>query len=717
MVIARGRSTIFSRVSLRTRFFAVSSLLLLISLVVVYAVILPQYNSALLEERTTIVSEQLRYATQTAHRELLDGLLIAKRLAAIFATRPAQFEQALKDQIATHSGLIRVSVVSLQTGDVLEAHSSSHSHFTDRIAEPHWQSAKFDSLLSFAFLPIDSATTLFATRLQVELAQQPYLLSCYFNASELVRSLLSLPFGNQSELCLYLEKNEALLPLAASPNFKGLAELRVSSLFESRILERNGERYLLVSSPFQTFPIHLVAIIPESVILQPASHLMWYSLSFVLAVLVIMFVAAWAASSQVTKPVQQLVEAVRPMQSLDFSHKIEPLDLPELRILSQTIDAMRETLDRYQKMNVEKIIFEEWKTKLLMTYSEDMIGIAGSDDRFTFQNARFAELCQRLGFQEPPTREAFFKHPLVHIIKDSQQTERSAGFEAVRHHSEINIALDDLTETYRVQTVALYSQEKHLLGSFIILHDLTQERELEKIKEETLNIVVHELRSPLNSVIGFSDLLLQPSSFDEASKQQFITLIHQSGHKLLKLVNRFLDVMRLESGRQQIFRVPVYLPYVVQMLMDLLRPQAEEKSVSFSFKCEGEIPTILASEELMAEAIQNLMTNAIKYGDPNRTIEMELHATAESVIFSITDYGYGIPPEAQQKLFTKFYRVQSPMHSKEIGTGLGLAYVKEIVSRHGGTITFESNPHIGTRFTITLPIKAPEPVELNAAHQ
>jgi signal transduction histidine kinase len=115
----------------------------------------------------------------------------------------------------------------------------------------------------------------------------------------------------------------------------------------------------------------------------------------------------------------------------------------------------------------------------------------------------------------------------------------------------------------------------------------------------------------------------------------------------------------------------------------------------------------------MMEAIQNLMTNAIKYGGENRTIEMELHADADTVRFSITDYGYGIPPEAQSKLFTKFYRVPN-QKSKEIGTGLGLAYVKEIVTRHGGTISLDSNPQIGCCFTITLPIKAPSAVELQS---
>jgi signal transduction histidine kinase len=407
------------------------------------------------------------------------------------------------------------------------------------------------------------------------------------------------------------------------------------------------------------------------------------------------------------------VESVKPMQSLDFSKPIPPSSLPELRTLSLTIDSMRQTLDRYQRLNVEKIIFEEWKNKLLMTYSEDLIGIAGGDDRFTFQNKRFAELCKELGFQSAPTRDEFFRHHSVKILKRSKSTESIATFETERYQSELEITFGETIQAYRTQTIALFTSDKVLMGSFIILHDLTQERELEKIKAETMNIIVHELRSPLNSVIGFSDLLLQPMEFDEAQRKEFITLIHEGGNRLLRLVNRFLDVMRLESGRQEIVRQPVDLPNIVRYLMNSLQAQAQKKSINFSLKCSEPFPTIYASEDLMTEAIQNLMTNAIKYGGKNRTIEMELHADADTVRFSITDYGYGIPPEAQSKLFTKFYRVPN-QKSKEIGTGLGLAYVKEIVTRHGGTISLDSNPQIGCCFTITLPIKAPSAVELQS---
>lgn len=702
-----------SRFSLRARFLLFVSLLLLGSLAVVYIFVRPQYDKVLIEERIALVSAQQHYAIAFAERDLSRWLGIAKYLSALFSSRPEHFDLALKDQIGTTPDLIRISVLSVQTGDELEAHNSLFPNQSYTIPPGAWQLSRTDSSISFAFHR-DSSLYICALQLQTSLFSKPYVLTCYFDASEFIERLLSSSLSDYTQSAIFLNRHDSLLLCTSTSNFTFIPELQYPSVLKTQMADFSGKSYLMISSMFQIVPLHLLVLIPKEVITRPATNLMVFSTSFVIGVFLLSFVAAWVISTQVTKPVRRLVEAVKPMQSLDFSHEVPASPIPELRLLSQTLDSMRKTLDRYQKLNVEKIIFEEWKNKLLMTYSEDLIGIAGGDDRFTFQNKRFAELCKKLGFQTAPTREQFFHHHLLKVIKKSNTTEQIATFEMKRYQSEIELMFKDSMESYRVQTVALYNSEKVLMGSFIILHDLTQERELEKVKAETMNIIVHELRSPLNSVIGFSDLLLQPMDFDEASKKEFITMIHNSGNRLLKLVNRFLDVMRLESGQQEIVRTNVNLISIVQYLIDSLRAEAEKKSVRFAFKHDAQIPITQASEDLMIEAIQNLMTNAIKYGGPNRTIDLELHADEHQVIFSITDYGYGIPPKAQEKLFTKFYRVPHPHANKEIGTGLGLAYVKEIVTRHGGTISFESNPTIGCCFTISLPIKATTSTELHS---
>jgi signal transduction histidine kinase len=171
------------------------------------------------------------------------------------------------------------------------------------------------------------------------------------------------------------------------------------------------------------------------------------------------------------------------------------------------------------------------------------------------------------------------------------------------------------------------------------------------------------------------------------------------------LINRFLNISRLESRRVD---YPKTLSDIVNIVRDEIEremPQFQEKSLKPEFIVSDEIPLCVVVPELIHDAVSNLLSNAIKYGDPDRTIEVVLSRKDNTISLRVTDHGYGIPPEAQEKLFSKFYRVTTNEKVKsQVGTGLGLAYVKEIAAYHNGSVSLESNPEIGCRFTLTIPI-------------
>jgi len=177
----------------------------------------------------------------------------------------------------------------------------------------------------------------------------------------------------------------------------------------------------------------------------------------------------------------------------------------------------------------------------------------------------------------------------------------------------------------------------------------------------------------------------------------------ESSKNLNNLINRFLDISRLESHGIKYPIVLTDVGHITKSVVELQTPQLTSKSIMVELEIGGDIPKIFVSPDLFREAVSNLLSNAIKYGGPDRTIVMALTLADQNIIFSITDHGYGIPPGAQEKIFTKFYRVNNPKASKEIGTGLGLAYVKEIAAFHHGSIALESNPEIGCKFTMTIP--------------
>ncbi|MFZ1979524.1 MAG: HAMP domain-containing sensor histidine kinase, partial [Bacteroidota bacterium] len=195
----------------------------------------------------------------------------------------------------------------------------------------------------------------------------------------------------------------------------------------------------------------------------------------------------------------------------------------------------------------------------------------------------------------------------------------------------------------------------------------------------------------------------------DTESQEFMTHIMNSSQKLNGLINRFLDISRLESRRIEYPKRLTDCAACVREVAKSQQPQLAHKSLTVEIDIAQDIPEIVVVPDLYREAVLNLLSNAIKYGDPHRTIVLKLFRTDHDIVFSITDHGYGIPPAAQEKLFSKFYRVPNTKSIKEIGTGLGLAYVKEIAEYHHGSITLESNAEIGSRFTLSIPIVTEEP--------
>ena len=180
--------------------------------------------------------------------------------------------------------------------------------------------------------------------------------------------------------------------------------------------------------------------------------------------------------------------------------------------------------------------------------------------------------------------------------------------------------------------------------------------------------------------------------------------INLSGERMNGLVNRFLDIQRLESGRVSIDFENVDIAKIVQNVCSVTHPLLSEKNLKTNVTKEGKNFKIKANSDLVFDAIQNLLSNAVKYGEPRRTIEIAIQDLDHQLKVSVTDFGYGISIEDQKKVFDKFFRVKSNAKSaREKGTGLGLAYVREIMNKHNGEIELESNQSIGTRFTLVFP--------------
>ncbi len=230
-------------------------------------------------------------------------------------------------------------------------------------------------------------------------------------------------------------------------------------------------------------------------------------------------------------------------------------------------------------------------------------------------------------------------------------------------------------------------------------------KELEQLKDEFVFIAAHELRTPVAAMKGYLQLILEGTTGAISDgTRAFIEKVIASNQRLIQLVNDLLEVARSQAGRLTIQVVPIGLAAPISSSLDELKSLADEKSVAMTYQPPADLPQVLADTDRVKEVVVNLVGNAIKYMGGAGSIEVSHEVIDGRVVTHIADTGLGISKEAQEKLFQKFYRVQTDKTKEITGTGLGLFIVKEIVEKMNGTIWATSEEGKGSVFSFSLPI-------------
>jgi PAS domain S-box-containing protein len=248
-------------------------------------------------------------------------------------------------------------------------------------------------------------------------------------------------------------------------------------------------------------------------------------------------------------------------------------------------------------------------------------------------------------------------------------------------------------------------QGGQIVGIQGIARDITERKELERLKSDFISTVSHELRTPLTSIKGYVDLVLAGDVGPLTPEQkEFLTIVSQNTTRLTELINDLLEIERLESGRIEFEFDELDLAEVLENVARSLHVNAEQKGLEFL----TEIPSglkVRGDRDRLTQVFLNLLSNAIKY-TPAGTVELRAHQEDDAVVVEVRDTGIGLSESDLQKLFQKFFRSDNPYVRKVGGTGLGLSIAKAIVERHGGTITVTSQLGQGSTFTVRLPALA-----------
>jgi len=384
--------------------------------------------------------------------------------------------------------------------------------------------------------------------------------------------------------------------------------------------------------------------------------------------------------SEVTVPLNKLLTGIQ--------EEVESLrsEKRELQIQSRITSA--------EKHHTEAIIFS----------ISDAVIVTNRFDELVLANEAAEEL---LGFKlDTSVRKnidrVFSDGSLVRLIRETRNHSRSSKRKVVEH----SIDKNGDAKTFTVTLSCVDASNEEVSGVVAVLHDITREKEIARMKTDFVSNVSHELKTPLASIKAYIEMLIDGEAEDEQTKRDFYEIISGETDRLHRLIENILNISRIESGVVKVVREPISLTGVVKRVLDVAVPQARLKDIELEERLAPVFYQVEADEDMIYQAAMNLVSNAIKY-TPNGgkiVVEVSIDEKRGVAVCSVADSGAGIPEADLPHIFEKFYRVNANKKLAK-GTGLGLTLVKHIVeSVHNGELSVTSEEGQGSTFSFELPV-------------
>jgi PAS domain S-box-containing protein len=389
-------------------------------------------------------------------------------------------------------------------------------------------------------------------------------------------------------------------------------------------------------------------------------------------------------------------------------------------LLIGTDNTARKQIEAEQKQLSQRLRDQQFYTRSLFESNIDAIMTTDPSGIITDVNKQMEVLsgCTRDELIGAPFKN-YFTNPVQaeNSIKQVLRVKKVTDYELTAR------ARDGKETTVSFNATTFYDRDRKLQGVFAAARDITERKRLDLVlleknlelesakalaekanrsKSEFLSSMSHELRSPLNAILGFAQLMESGSPLPTSTQKSSIDQILKAGWYLLELINEILDLALIESGRLSLALEQVSLVEVMLECQDMIEPQAQKNGIQLSFP-RFEIPLFVhADRTRMKQVLINLLSNAIKYNRPQGTVEVTCRATAEKrVHISVQDTGEGLSAEKRAQLFQPFNRLGQEASAEE-GTGIGLVVSKRLVELMGGQIGVESTVGVGSRFWVEL---------------
>lgn len=236
------------------------------------------------------------------------------------------------------------------------------------------------------------------------------------------------------------------------------------------------------------------------------------------------------------------------------------------------------------------------------------------------------------------------------------------------------------------------------------VRDVTQAKLAERARDEFLDSATHEIRTPLANIKAYAETLTLTEMTDVEQQREFCNVINSEATRLSRFIDELLDISSIEAGSLAVNRQRVEVPRLLDEVVAKVRPQMTQKNITFDTVFGEKLPELMLDKDKFATCLVNLLGNAAKYTPEGGHVTFRARCEDDQLILEVVDTGIGIPPDELPRVFEKFYRGKDQRVHQEAGTGLGLAFTREVINLHHGTLTAESEPNQGSTFTITMPI-------------
>lgn len=401
------------------------------------------------------------------------------------------------------------------------------------------------------------------------------------------------------------------------------------------------------------------------------------------------------------KPAEELTETVKQIGKGKLDLKIDVLSDDEIGQLSREFNKMTERLRQYEQMNIEKILSEKRKSEAIVESISDGLMVTDMQMRILHINSVMAEL---LGV---PEAEAIGV-PAGTLVRDERlmshlRASRGASQDPILPI--LQFERQGRMHYFRLKLSQIFNGEGKLYGVVTLLQDVTQFKELDRMKSDFIATLSHEFRTPVTSITMSVDLLNQGilGALNPRQKE-LVDSAKEDCERLTKLARELLQLSKLESGRVQLRNEELNIRTVVEFSLRPLLLQFQEKNIRLVNDVPATLPVITADEQQVSWIITNLATNALKYTEPGGTVRLSAREEKEALMVSVEDTGQGIAEEHLEKIFDKFVQIKQRTDSRPGSVGLGLAIAKEIVESYGGKIWVTSRLGKGSTFSFTLPL-------------